>query len=183
MNVQELSIPGLKLISPKAFGDSRGWFLESWQSDRYRDFGMPHFVQDNLSRSSKGVLRGLHLQSPFSQAKLVTVFEGEVFDVAVDLRQGSPSFGKWHGELLSADNHRQFFIPEGFAHGFQVLSDSALFFYKCSDFYHPEAELTVQWNDPSIGIQWPGSDVVLSQKDQKGIELKHLPKERLLPFS
>jgi dTDP-4-dehydrorhamnose 3,5-epimerase len=161
-------ISGLYEIQPKVFGDSRGYFLETWSCQDFARAGLDmHFVQDNQSRSSKGVLRGLHFQKEHPQGKLVRVIEGEVFDVAVDLRRGSPTLGKWHGVTLSGEKHNQFYIPQGFAHGFLVLSDTALFTYKCTDFYHPEDEGGVIWNDGTIGIAWPevGMEYRLSEKD------------------
>ena len=163
-------ILGLYEIQPKVFGDSRGNFFECYSQ---RDFEAAsiaaRFVQDNQSRSVKGVLRGLHFQKTHAQGKLVRAIEGEVFDVAVDLRANSPSRGKWHGVVLSGEKQNQFYIPEGFAHGFLVLSDTAVFAYKCTDFYHPEDEGGVIWNDPTIDIQWPKLmvDYILSDKDRK----------------
>ncbi len=180
MNLTRFEIEGLLLIEPKVFGDARGFFLESWNELRYREAGLAAtFVQDNLSFSRRGALRGLHFQNPAPQAKLVSVLQGEVFDVAVDIRRRSPTFGRWHGVNLSAENKRQFFIPPGFAHGFAVLSDAALFFYKCTDFYAPQHEVTVAWDDPDIGIQWPLANPVLSDKDQRGLRLKDVPVEKL----
>lgn len=180
MNVTRFEIEGLLLIEPKVFGDARGFFVESWNEQRYREAGITGtFVQDNLSFSRRGTLRGLHFQNPAAQAKLVSVLQGEVFDVAVDIRRSSPTFGRWHGVTLSSENKRQFFIPPGFAHGFAVLSETALFFYKCTEFYTPQSEATIAWNDPDIGIQWPVADPVLSDKDQRGLRLKDMPPERL----
>jgi dTDP-4-dehydrorhamnose 3,5-epimerase len=180
MNLTRFEIEGLLLIEPKVFGDARGFFLESWNELRYREAGLAAtFVQDNLSFSRRGALRGLHFQNPAPQAKLVSVLQGEVFDVAVDIRRRSPTFGRWHGVNLSAENKRQFFIPPGFAHGFAVLSDAALFFYKCTDFYAPQHEVTVAWDDPDIGIQWPLANPVLSDKDQRAFRLKDVPVEKL----
>ncbi len=182
MNVTEFEITGLRLIEPRVFGDARGFFLESWNERRYRDAGIPGpFVQDNLSFSRRGTLRGLHFQNPSTQAKLVSVLQGEVFDVAVDVRRSSPTFGQWHGVTLSAENKQQFFIPPGFAHGFAVLSETALFFYKCTAFYAPEHEVTLAWNDPDIDIRWPVADPVLSEKDQRGWRLQDIPAEKLFP--
>ncbi|MCR5675572.1 MAG: dTDP-4-dehydrorhamnose 3,5-epimerase [Lachnospiraceae bacterium] len=169
-------ISGLKVITPKVFGDARGYFMETWNEKEFNEAGITdRFVQDNQSFSSRGVLRGLHFQKQFSQAKLVRVLSGEVFDVAVDIRNGSPTFGKYFGVLLSAENKKQFFIPKNFAHGFLVVSETAEFAYKCTEFYHPEDESGILWNDPRIGIDWPipeGTEPVLSDRDRlwKGIE-------------
>lgn len=150
-------IEGLCTIMPAVHGDSRGYFMETWSARDMAEAGFDIvFVQDNQSMSTKGVLRGLHYQINYPQTKLVRVIKGEVFDVAVDLRPGSPTYGKYHGELLSEENKKQFLIPRGFAHGFLVLSDTAEFCYKCDDFYHPNDEGGIAWNDPTIGIQWPG---------------------------
>ena len=175
MKVTELSIPGVLLLEPEVIGDDRGFFMESYSELRYAEAGITGpFVQDNVSRSRRGVLRGLHLQHPYAQGKLVSVFDGEVFDVAVDVRAGSPTFGRWSGECLSAQNRRQLFVPVGFAHGFLVTSETALFAYKCTEYYHPETELTVRWNDPAIAIDWPTCDVVLSAKDRTARTLAEL---------
>jgi dTDP-4-dehydrorhamnose 3,5-epimerase len=166
------SIGGLFEIQPKVFGDSRGYFFESYNERDFKEAGIAvKFVQDNQSRSSKGVLRGLHFQKNHPQGKLVRVIEGEVFDVAVDIRDGSSGRGRWHGVILSGEKQNQFYIPPGFAHGFLVLSDTAVFAYKCTDFYHPEDEGGIIWNDPVIGIRWPdpGMEYLLSEKD------RHLP--------
>ena len=163
-------IPGLVEIHPKIFADSRGYFLETWSQRDFEAAGInAPFVQDNQSRSVKGVLRGLHFQKKHAQAKLVRAIEGEVFDVAVDIRPGSPTFGKWHAVVLSGEKQNQSFIPQGFAHGFLVLSESAVFAYKCTDFYYPEDEGGIIWNDPAIGIKWPdlGMEYILSDKDKK----------------
>lgn len=165
----DTSISGVKLIDVKSYQDERGYFMETYQRDHFIAGGINvAFVQDNQSSSVKGVLRGLHYQINHPQSKLVRVLSGEVFDVAVDLRKGSPSYGKWEGARLSAENKRQFFIPQGFAHGFLVLTDTAEFAYKCDDFYHPHDEGGLAWNDPAIGIKWPGLDceVILSEKDK-----------------
>lgn len=164
-------IEGLYVIEPTLFGDDRGYFMESYNLHDFEAVGLDMvFVQDNESRSKKGVLRGLHFQYRYPQGKLVRVTKGEVFDVAVDIRPGSFTFGEWVGTVLSSENKRQFYVPEGFAHGFVVLSDYAEFIYKCTDFYHPEDEGGILWNDPEIGIQWPidnGIEVILSTKDLK----------------
>ncbi|MBR4458432.1 MAG: dTDP-4-dehydrorhamnose 3,5-epimerase [Clostridia bacterium] len=169
-------IEGLCLITPAVHGDSRGWFMETYSRRDLEEAGLHvSFVQDNESMSGKGVLRGLHFQRRFPQAKLVRVSRGAVFDVAVDIRPGSPTFGHWHGELLSAENRRQLFIPRGFAHGSLVLSDEALFCYKCDDFYHPEDECGIAWDDPDLGIAWPG--VVNGTLD--GLPLRLSDRDRL----
>jgi dTDP-4-dehydrorhamnose 3,5-epimerase len=180
MRVHLTDLPGVIAFEPKVFGDARGYFLETWHRERYAEQGVPSdFVQDNLSRSQRGILRGLHLQYPHAQGKLVQVFEGEVFDVAVDVRTGSPTFGHWIGEHLSGDNKRQLYIPEGFAHGFCVVSDHALLGYKCTELYHPESELSIAWNDPQLGIEWPMKDPLLSGKDRAALRLRDVPPERL----
>ncbi len=161
-------IEGVFLIEPSVFGDERGYFMETYHELEFRQAGIASaFVQDNQSKSRKGVLRGLHFQKQHPQAKLVRVISGEVFDVAVDLRAGSATYGQWVGETLSAENKKQLFIPKGFAHGFLVLSDAAEFTYKCDEFYHPEDEGGIRWDDPSIGVRWPAVDggVLLSEKD------------------
>lgn len=184
MQIIETKLPGVLIIEPKVFGDSRGFFLETWQQSRYKEMGISgEFVQDNLSFSTKGVLRGLHYQQPHAQGKLVSVVLGEVFDVAVDIRVGSPTFGQWVGVMLSGDNHRQLWIPAGFAHGFCVTSETAYFTYKCTDVYTPEAEGGIIWNDPNIGIEWPLIDVSLSDKDKKYPRLKDVASERLPYFA
>jgi dTDP-4-dehydrorhamnose 3,5-epimerase len=180
MKVTRCDIDGLLIIEPRVFGDARGFFLETWNEQRYREAGLDlRFVQDNLSSSRRGTVRGLHFQNPKSQGKLVYVIEGEVFDVAVDLRRRSPTFGRWHGLNLSAENRRQFYVPPGFAHGFAVLSQTALFAYKCSELYSPKDEMTLLWNDPDVGVRWPVAEPVLSEKDKKGSSLRDLPSERL----
>jgi len=181
MKVTETELPGVLLVEPRIFRDHRGFFFESWSAERYRQAGIPGpFVQDNVSRSSRGVLRGLHFQNPHPQGKLVTVLEGEVFDVAVDLRVGSPTFGKWAGYYLSAENGRQLYIPEGFAHGFVVTSEFAIFSYKCTEYYRPEADRSLRWNDPEIGIEWPVKEPVLSPKDATAPLLNEL--DTALPY-
>src|SRR5690606_18736040 len=162
--------------------DARGFFLESWHQARYAEAGLPPFVQDNVSRSSRGTLRGLHAQEPFGQGKLVQVLDGEVFDVAVDIRVGSPTFGRWAGEFLSAANHRQIYIPPGFAHGFCVTSERAIFAYKCTEFYHPETEFSIAWNDPDLNIAWPVDAPIVSQKDARAARLKDIARDRLPSF-
>ena len=180
MKITRCEIEGLLIIEPKVFGDARGFFMETWNAQRYREAGLDvHFVQDNLSSSRHGTLRGLHFQNPNSQGKLVWAIEGEVFDVAVDLRRRSPTFGRWFGLNLSVQNRLQFYIPPGFAHGFTVLSETALFAYKCTDFYSPKDEMTLLWDDPDVGVKWPVREPVLSDKDRKGVRLKDLPPDRL----
>ncbi len=180
MNVIRCELEGLLILEPKVFGDARGFFMETWNQRRYREAGLDApFVQDNLSQSRYGTLRGLHFQNPGAQGKLVSVLQGEVFDVAVDIRQGSPTFGKWHGTRLSGENKRQFYIPPGFAHGFAVLSETALFHYKCTAFYSPTDEMTLRWNDPDVGIAWPLENPMLSEKDARGLLLRGIPRERL----
>lgn len=169
--VETCEIEGLKEITPTVFGDARGYFVETYNYNDYKAAGIDvEFVQDNQSASKKGVLRGLHFQIRYPQDKLVRVIKGEVFDVAVDLRKESPTFGQWHGVLLSEENMKQFFVPKGFAHGFLVLSDYAEFCYKCSDFYHPGDEGGLKYDDPEIGVQWPipeGMELTLSERDTK----------------
>ena len=166
MKVTPMSLPEVLLVEPQRFGDARGYFMETYREERYRASGIgSRFVQDNLSRSTRGILRGLHLQHPNQQGKLVYVLEGEVFDVAVDVRVGSPDFGKWTGAALSADDHRQLWIPPGFAHGFCVTSDTALFAYKCTVAYSAADELGVLWNDPGLSIPWQVAEPKLSGKD------------------
>jgi dTDP-4-dehydrorhamnose 3,5-epimerase len=180
MKVEPGRIPGLLIIEPRVFGDERGFFMESYSRDRYAEAGLPaEFVQDNLSLSARGILRGLHLQHPNDQGKLCSVLEGEVYDVAVDVRVGSPTFGQWEGVTLSAGNKRQFYVPPGFAHGFCVLSERALFSYKCTDFYSAENELGVIWNDPDIAIDWPIDAPRLSAKDSENPRLKDIPPSKL----
>ncbi len=182
MNVLTCDIPGLLILEPKVFGDARGFFVETWNRRRYEEIGLnANFVQDNLSFSAKGILRGLHFQNPNPQAKLLQVLQGEVYDVAVDLRRSSPTFGRWHGLVLSSENKRQFFVPAGFAHGFQVLSPTALFHYKCDNYYSPKDEGALRWDDPQLGIPWPLPSPVLSEKDAKGLPLAQIPESRLFP--
>lgn len=180
MKVTDTPIQGLMLIEPDVFGDSRGYFSESYNQARYEAAGITaQFVQDNQSMSSRGVVRGLHFQKPpYSQAKLVTCLLGEVLDVAVDLRSDSPTYGQAYAVRLSQDNHLQFFIPKGFAHGFSVLSDRALFSYKCDELYHPEAEGGILLTDPDLSIDWmiPAEEMILSPKDTKHPLLRDLPK-------
>ncbi|MBR1772254.1 MAG: dTDP-4-dehydrorhamnose 3,5-epimerase [Lachnospiraceae bacterium] len=176
ITVETCEIEGLKIITPKVFGDARGYFMETYQYEDFKAAGIPEvFVQDNQSASKRGVLRGLHFQKEYAQDKLVRVIRGEVFDVAVDLREGSKTFGKWFGVRLSEENKKQFFIPKHFAHGFLVLSDYAEFCYKCSDFYHPGDEGGIRYDDPEIGVEWPIADdmeLLLSGKDTQWGGLK-----------
>jgi len=176
MQVIETAVSGAVIIEPRVFGDHRGFFLETFQAKRYQNMaGIElEFVQDNHSRSGKGVLRGLHFQKNHPQGKLVRVVRGAVFDVAVDIRPESPTFGKWAGVELTEDNHRQFWVPPGLAHGFLVLSDVADFEYKCTDYYDPTDEGCLLWNDPDIGIEWPVSEPVLSDKDKLGKTFREL---------
>ncbi len=171
ITVETCEIEGLKIITPQVFGDARGYFMETYHYEAYKEAGIPEvFVQDNQSASAKGVLRGLHFQKQFPQDKLVRVIRGEVFDVAVDLREGSATYGKWFGVILSEENKKQFFVPKHFAHGFLVLSDHAEFSYKCTDFYRPGDEGGIRYDDPDIGIEWPipaGVELVLSERDRK----------------
>jgi dTDP-4-dehydrorhamnose 3,5-epimerase len=180
MKVTPCDLAGLLLIEPAVFGDNRGFFLESWNQRRYREAGLPHdFVQDNFSFSGRGTLRGLHFQNPLAQGKLVSVWQGEVWDVAVDVRRQSPTFGRWYGVTLSAENKRQFYVPPGFAHGFVVVSENALFHYKCTEVYSPKDELGFRWDDPAVGIQWPVANPVLSKRDATSPLLSALPAEKL----
>ncbi|EQB31581.1 dTDP-4-dehydrorhamnose 3,5-epimerase [Sphingobium ummariense] len=177
MNIIETAIPGPLIIEPKVFGDERGFFMESWNADRFREAGLDlNFVQDNHSRSARGVLRGLHFQNPNPQGKLVRVVAGRVWDVAVDIRKSSPHFGKWVGVELSAANKRMFWVPPGFAHGFVSLEDGTDFLYKCTALYEPAAEHSLMWNDPSVGIEWPleGIEPQLSKKDLEGKSLDQI---------
>ena len=180
VKVIQTKLPDVLILEPKSFGDARGFFMETWQQERYEAIGIKEkFVQDNLSFSSRGVLRGLHYQNPNAQGKLVSVVQGEVFDVAVDIRVGSPTLGQWVGVNLSGENHRQLWVPPGFAHGFCVLSDTAYFTYKCTDVYTPSAEGGIMWNDPDIGIEWPIEDALLSEKDKVYPRLMDVPVEKL----
>lgn len=181
-NFIETKIKDLYIIEPAVFGDHRGYFMESYNKKDFFEAGLTmEFVQDNESKSSKGVLRGLHFQTKHTQGKLVRATKGEVYDVAVDLRKGSPTYGQWEGVLLSEENKRQFYVPEGFAHGFLVVSEEAVFNYKCTDYYAPEYDGGVRWNDPDIGVEWPLEgieEVKLSEKDKNQKFLKELE----LPF-
>ncbi|WP_338865418.1 dTDP-4-dehydrorhamnose 3,5-epimerase [Myxococcus stipitatus] len=176
MKVTPLEIPELLLVEPKVFGDDRGFFMEMFHAKRYADAGIPGpFVQDNYSRSSRGTLRGLHFQEPQGQGKLVQVLAGRVYDVAVDVRRGSRTFGQWAAVELSAENRRQLWIPPGFAHGFCVTSESADFHYKCTTLYAPETERCIAWNDPDLAIPWPVSEPLMSPKDLRAPRLKDAP--------
>ena len=171
---KETKIKGVYIIEPEVFGDNRGYFMETYRKEEFDNAGLKYnFVQDNQSKSKKGVLRGLHYQRKYPQAKLVRVISGEVFDVAIDLRKNSPTYGQWVGEILSCENKKMLMVPRGFAHGFMVLSETAEFIYKCDEVYHPEDEGGIMWNDPEVGIKWP-SDIepLLSEKDQKHPSLK-----------
>ncbi len=180
MKVTPTSLDGVIIIQPRVFEDERGYFMETFQRSRYRDCGIHReFVQDNLSRSVYGTLRGLHFQVRRPQAKLVQVLSGEVYDVAVDIRPESPGFGKWTGVYLSEKNRKQIYIPEGFAHGFCVLSETALFHYKCSDYYAPDDEGGVIWSDPDIGIEWLVEKPIVSGKDNTYPRLEEIPADRL----
>ncbi|RHW74882.1 dTDP-4-dehydrorhamnose 3,5-epimerase [Colwellia sp. RSH04] len=180
MKIIETSIPDVKLLEPDVFGDERGFFMETFRKDWFQtEVAKVEFVQDNHSKSTKGILRGLHYQLEQTQGKLVRVIKGEVFDVAVDLRKDSPTFGKWVGEYLSAENKRQLWVPLGFAHGFLVTSDEAEFVYKCTDYYHPESEISIAYNDKVIAIDWPLTGTnkpSLSQKDHEGLTFEQAPK-------
>ena len=175
MNVIETAIPGVLIIAPKLFGDARGFFMELYHEDRYAGTGIAQrFVQDNLSRSAQGVLRGLHFQNPRPQGKLVTVLRGCVLDVAVDVRAGSPTFGRHVAVELNEENHRQLWVPRGFAHGFFVLSETADFSYKCDEVYSPPNEYVLRWNDPQLGIDWGCSTPKVSARDREGMSLEKL---------
>lgn len=180
MKVHALDLPEVLLVEPVVHGDVRGFFVETYHVERYRKAGIPwQFVQDNLSYSTHGILRGLHLQVPRAQGKLIQVFHGEVYDVAVDVRVGSPSFGRWVGFRLSGENKRQAFVPPGFAHGFAVVSEAALFAYKCTEVYDPSGELTVRWDDPDLAIDWPIASPRLSEKDASAPTLAEMDPARL----
>lgn len=183
MKVIETKLPGCVVIEPAVFGDARGYFFETWNAERFAALGLPdRFVQSNVSTSAQGVLRGLHYQWPNPQGKLVSVLEGEVYDVAVDIRRGSPSFGRSFGVMLTAENHRHFWVPEGFAHGFCVVSEFATFSYQCTALYDPKADAGIRWNDAALAIDWPISAPLLSDKDGKTPLLADVPPERLPVF-
>jgi len=176
MNVDTCKLDGVLLVTPQVFGDDRGFFMETYNQQKAADLGLPtEFVQDNHSKSAKGVLRGLHYQSPQWQGKLVRVVQGEIFDVAVDIRAGSPTFGQWVGFYLNDENKQQLYVPEGFAHGFVVTSETAEVVYKCTSLYEPAQEGSLLWNDPKIGIEWPIDSPLLSAKDEAGVPLSDLP--------
>lgn len=178
MNFKPTRLPEVVVVEPKVFGDSRGFFMETWEARKFAEGGIDaKFVQDNHSRSSRWVLRGLHYQLRHTQGKLVRVTEGEVFDVAVDVRKSSPTFGQWVGEYLSAENRRMLWVPPGFAHGFVVLSERVDFLYKCTDYYDPASECTLLWNDAEIGVEWPipaGVEPIISEKDRKGLSWRSI---------
>lgn len=178
MNVIDTNIPDVKIIEPTVFGDERGFFMETWSQKKFEELvtGKPtQFVQDNHSKSKKGILRGLHYQTENTQGKLVRVVSGEVFDVVVDIRENSPTFGQWVGTYLSAENKHQLWVPEGFAHGFYVTSEEAEFVYKCTDYYNPKAEISIAWDDNAIGIKWPiTTQPQLSEKDKNAMLLSHI---------
>lgn len=180
MRTVKTDIEGVLIFEPSVFGDHRGFFMETWSRDRYREAGLvDEFVQDNISSSRQGVLRGLHYQNPHQQGKFVQVLQGQVLDVAVDIRVGSPTFGRVETCLLSDENHRQFYVPAGFAHGFCVLSETAVFIYKCTQYYNAESEGGILWSDPDLGIDWPIADPILSDKDRQSPCLKDIPIENL----
>jgi dTDP-4-dehydrorhamnose 3,5-epimerase len=184
MNVVATALPEVVLIEPKVFGDDRGFFFESFHAPRYADAGIKgSFIQDNISYSKRHVLRGLHMQNPNPQGKLVFVLEGEVTDVAVDVRPGSPTFGRWVAAVLSSDNRRQIWVPEGFAHGFCVTSEAALVCYKCTDVYNQAAEMSLLWSDPAVGIAWPTQAPILSAKDAAAPCLAAIDPARLVPYA
>ncbi|NBH81422.1 dTDP-4-dehydrorhamnose 3,5-epimerase [bacterium C-53] len=184
ITVETCQIEGLKIITPTVFGDARGYFMETYNYNDFKEAGIDQiFVQDNQSASKRGVLRGMHFQKNYPQDKLVRVTKGEVFDAVIDLREGSETFGQWHGVLLSEENKKQFFIPKGFAHGFLVLSEYAEFCYKCTDFYHPNDEGGILYNDPEVGIEWPipeGMELIMSEKDPKWNGIAAYKEERNL---
>ena len=182
MNIIQTSIPDVLIVEPKIYTDRRGFFFENYSLERYRQAGIDTtFVQDNISSSEQGVLRGLHFQNPNPQGKLVYVLEGKVFDVAVDIRKGSPTYGKWTGHTLTDNNKYQLWIPPGFAHGFYVMSESALFCYKCTDYYNADADISIAWNDSVIGINWPTNQPILSNKDKDCPMLEEISDD-LLPI-
>lgn len=179
MKVQEGPLSGLLIIELNVFRDARGFFSEIFHLDRYNKYNIPTFIQDNISRSKRNTIRGLHYQMPRTQGKLITVTRGAIWDVALDVRRSSPTFGQWFGITLSDENHTQLYIPPGFAHGFCALSDEADISYKCTDFYHPESEHGIAWNDPALNIPWPTPEPILSPKDQINLTLAEIPHEKL----
>lgn len=180
MQVDNTNLTGVLVITPKVHQDPRGFFFESFQAERYRQIGIEQaFVQDNVARSSQGVLRGLHYQLQYPQGKLVSVTSGEAFDVAVDIRVGSPTFAQWYGTVLSDTNHKQLYVPPGFAHGYCVITEIADFIYRCTEYYHPEDEYGVKWNDPELNIQWPIDAPLLSEKDLHNSDLKSVNRNNL----
>lgn len=180
----DTDLPGVCILEPNVFGDARGFFYESHNAATFSELGLDMaFVQTNVSRSARGVLRGLHYQWPHPQGKLVSVLEGEVYDVAVDIRRGSPTFGRWSAAMLTADNHRHFWIPEGFAHGFCVLSEFATFSYQCTALYDPQADAALRWNDGDLAIDWPVNEPQLSEKDQRAPLLSEVAPDRLPTFT
>jgi len=180
MNAAPTGLPGVLILEPKVFRDDRGYFLETWNAARFAAAGLPaRFVQDNVSSSRRGVLRGLHFQHPTAQGKLIQALRGAIFDVAVDIRRNSPTFGRWEGVELSEANGRQLYIPEGFAHGFVVTSESALVAYKCTDIYEPKHEGSVRWDDPELAIAWPVESPLLAPKDRDAPRLREIPADRL----
>jgi dTDP-4-dehydrorhamnose 3,5-epimerase len=184
VRIIETSLPGCVVVEPAVHGDARGYFYESWNAQTFAEAGLDlSFVQTNVSRSARGVLRGLHYQWPNPQGKLVSVVEGEVYDVAVDIRVGSPTFGHWAAAILSAENKRHFWVPEGFAHGFAVLSENATFFYQCTALYDRTTDAGIRWNDGRIAVDWPISQPILSDKDQKTPFLDEIPREKLPAYS
>jgi dTDP-4-dehydrorhamnose 3,5-epimerase len=184
MKISATQLPEVKIVEPRVIEDQRGRFFELFRAERFSEAGLAdRFVQDNVSLSTRGVVRGLHLQHPFGQAKLICALRGEIFDVAVDVRLGSPTFGKWVGQYLSAKDERQLYIPAGFAHGFAVTSSEAIVVYKCTEYYHPEAERTIRWDDPAIGIRWPVKDPRLSPRDGEAPALADVAREFLPAFA
>ncbi len=184
MKIIDTPLDKVKLIEPDIFGDERGHFFESWNEARYKEAGIKEkFVQDNVSFSQEGTLRGLHFQKPHGQGKLISVLKGEIFDVAVDMRIGSPTFGKWMGEYLAWENKKQIYIPEGFAHGFLVTKGPALVQYKCTDFYHPECETSIRYDDPDIGIDWPPGQYTVSARDSAGKIFAEIDRSTLFEYA
>lgn len=179
MNIEPLELPDIRLIKPRVFRDERGAFFETWRDSAFRAHGIGPFVQDNVSTSRRGVVRGLHFQEPHAQGKLVSVLHGRIFDAIVDVRFGSPTYRRWVSVELSAENCWQIYIPPGFAHGFQALTDDVIFSYKCTEYYAPEAEWTVRWDDPAIGIPWPLVDAIVAPKDAVAPLLEELSTESL----